>query len=235
MPITTLPTPPSRADAANFSSRADAFFAALPNFVAEFNALVPVAVAGSVTGSLTVSGNVGIGGASASIPLNVIDAQSTSGTHALSVKVGAYPTEQAFAVRSDSFVQLESTYAHNTSGASANVVIGLGGYLYRATSSRKYKREITDMAHGLAEVLALRPVTFQCLGKQDSNTIYGGLIAEEVHAAGLTEFVEYGTDKEPDALHYGNMVALAFKAIQEQQSLIVVLTARIAALEPAAA
>jgi hypothetical protein len=38
MTITALPTPPSRADAANFSTRADVFLAALPTFVTEANA-----------------------------------------------------------------------------------------------------------------------------------------------------------------------------------------------------
>ena len=39
MPITPLPTPPSRSDTANFSTRSDAFLAALPTFVTEANAL----------------------------------------------------------------------------------------------------------------------------------------------------------------------------------------------------
>ena len=39
MPMTALPTPPSRADSSNFSSRADALFTALPGFVTEANAL----------------------------------------------------------------------------------------------------------------------------------------------------------------------------------------------------
>lgn len=39
MPITALPTPPSRDDPANFSSRADAFLGALPAFGTEANAL----------------------------------------------------------------------------------------------------------------------------------------------------------------------------------------------------
>jgi hypothetical protein len=57
------------------------------------------------------------------------------------------------------------------------------------------------------------------------------LIAEEVHDAGLTEFVAYNDDNEPDALAYGNMVSLCIKAIQEQQATITALEARIAALE----
>ena len=64
MPITALPTPPSRADSVNFATRADAFFAALPAFVAEFNALVPAAVAGAVTGSFSVTQNCNFGSAS---------------------------------------------------------------------------------------------------------------------------------------------------------------------------
>ena len=39
MPITALPTPPTRADATNFNARADAFLVALPNFAAQANAL----------------------------------------------------------------------------------------------------------------------------------------------------------------------------------------------------
>lgn len=39
MPITALPTPPSRNDPTNFSTRADAFMAALPTFATEANAL----------------------------------------------------------------------------------------------------------------------------------------------------------------------------------------------------
>ena len=54
--------------------------------------------------------------------------------------------------------------------------------------------------------------------------MFGGLIAEEVHDAGLTEFVAYDKEGRPDALHYGNMVALLVKAIQE-------LEAKVAALE----
>ena len=62
-------------------------------------------------------------------------------------------------------------------------------------------------------------------------TLFGGLIAEEVHDVGLTEFVQYNEEGEPDALAYSNMVSLCIKAIQEQQTLIESLTARIAALE----
>ena len=52
-----------------------------------------------------------------------------------------------------------------------------------------------------------------------------------MHDVGLTESVEYNDDNEPDALRYPHMVSLCIKAIQEQQTLIESLTARIETLE----
>jgi hypothetical protein len=117
----------------------------------------------------------------------------------------------------------------NTTASAANVHILASGVLVRSTSSQKYKNTINDATHGLTELLALRPVTYK--GNNDGDTIFGGLIAEEVHDAGLTEFVQYNDDGEPEALAYGNMVSLCIKAIQEQQTTITALEARIAALE----
>jgi|DEB0MinimDraft_10_1074344.scaffolds.fasta_scaffold10585_3 hypothetical protein len=123
-----------------------------------------------------------------------------------------------------------------TTGSGANVFINSEGLFFRSTSSRRYKNSIQDTTHGLAELLTLRPVTFKT--NEDGDKIYGGLIAEEVHEAGLTEFVQYNDENQPDALDYGNMVSLCIKAVQEQQTLIEsqqsqidVLTARIEALE----
>ena len=122
----------------------------------------------------------------------------------------------------------EGSYT-NTTGSAANVHILSSGVLVRSTSSLRYKNTINDATHGLTELLALRPVTYK--GNNDGDTIFGGLIAEEVHDAGLTEFVQYNDDGQPDALAYGNMVSLCIKAIQEQQTTITALEARIAALE----
>ena len=107
-----------------------------------------------------------------------------------------------------------------TIGSAANLVVNTDGYLYKSTSSRRYKNTITDATHGLTELLTLRPVTYKGNSDADGDTVYGGLIAEEVHDAGLTEFVVYNEDDEPDALAYSNMVSLCVKAIQEQQALI---------------
>lgn len=92
--------------------------------------------------------------------------------------------------------------------------------LYRSTSSLKYKTDIRNYNKGIAEVLQMRPVYYKGKGKNDNNKDFAGLIAEEIHDLGLTEFVQYAQDGTPDALAYQNMVALLVKAIQEQQQQI---------------
>ncbi len=139
-------------------------------------------------------------------------------------------------IRSDGAISfgLDSASPYNNqAGGSANAILLSNGYLTRTGSSLRYKKDIADATWGLTEVKQLRPVTFKSnrTGEFADDKTYGGLIAEEVHALGLTDFVDYNDDDEPDALHYANMVSLLTKAIQEQQDIIDSLTARIEDLE----
>ena len=131
---------------------------------------------------------------------------------------------------SNGLLYVPSAYSVTTSSA-ANMYVQSDGAFYRSTSSKRYKNTIEDATHGLADLLKLRSVTYK--GNNDGDFIFGGLIAEEVHDAGLTEFVQYNDDDEPDALSYGNMVSLCIKAIQEQQEQIKTLEAKVKALESA--
>lgn len=114
---------------------------------------------------------------------------------------------------------------HTTSGGTA-VVIDAGHIVQKQTSSLKYKTDVQDYPKGLATVKQLRPVQYK--GINDGDKIFAGLIAEEVHDAGLTEFVVYDSNNEPEALAYGNMVALAFKAIQELSAEVEALKTQLA-------
>lgn len=131
---------------------------------------------------------------------------------------GAYIADAIFINRSDGYINIPGVYAETTASA-ANVFVGTDGSLRRSTSSLRYKINVEDMTYGLKDVLALRPVTYSPKpnGENDDilDTRYGGLIAEEVDAAGLKEFVGYNDEGQPDSLHYGHMVALCIKAIQE--------------------
>jgi len=121
-------------------------------------------------------------------------------------------SQYSFALATNGLPRFPTSYS-TTTGAGANMYIQSNGAFYRSTSSRRYKNTIEDATHGLSDLLKLRSVTYK--GNEDGDTVFGGLIAEEVHDAGLTEFVQYNDDNEPDALSYGNMVSLCVKAIQE--------------------
>ena len=105
------------------------------------------------------------------------------------------------------------------------MVVSSTGAVRRSTSSVRYKKDIADATWGLADVLKLRPVTFKsnATGEEADDQTYGGLIAEEVHDAGLTEFVVYDEEDRPDALHYPHMIALCVKAIQELSAKVTTL------------
>jgi hypothetical protein len=186
------------------------------------------------------SGNVGIGTTSYTEKLQVkgaIGFEASNSTNRWGVYTytdntfrlnynGAGADE--FLISSSGIIQSSPTYAQTTSN-SANMVVRSSGDFERSTSSRRYKNTITDATKGLEELKALRPVNYK--GNNDGETVFYGLIAEEVHDAGFTEFVEYNNENEPDALRYPHMVALCIKAIQEQQTLIETLQAKVEALE----
>jgi hypothetical protein len=173
------------------------------------------------------SGNLLIGTTSTNGRLTINGIDSTSSNNSFVARNSA--STVLIQARNDGFVFLPTTY-NNTLGVSANLFVNSDGSLYRATSSLKYKKDVVDSRFGLADALKLRPVNYKDKSS-NNNSLYGGLIAEEVHEAGLTEFVMYAEDGTPDALHYGNMVSLCIKAIQEQQAMIEELKAKVAALE----
>jgi hypothetical protein len=109
---------------------------------------------------------------------------------------------------------------NNTSGGTANLIVTSSGSLERATSSLKYKKNVEDYTKGLTEVMQLRPVTYESKNPREEGVTFAGLIAEDIHELGLTEFVQYAEDGSPDALSYSNMVALLIKGMQEQQKQI---------------
>ncbi len=178
------------------------------------------------SGNLLVGTTAGVGGERVSI----VSSGNTGATWAFYLRNSS--NTQLFSVLSDGLISTGVAAAspyNNTTGVGTNMVVGSDGFLYRSTSSIKYKTDVNDAPYGLAELLTLRPVTYK--GKNDGEKVFGGLIAEEVHEAGLTEFVQYAEDGSPDALAYGNMVSLCIKAIQEQQALIQDLTTRLTTLE----
>ena len=184
----------------------------------------PITTFATAAMTLDASGNLSVGATPTGDRRLEIKSAGTSNT-----SFAAHFRDSAdtllFHVRSDGYFNTgQGTLSpyNNTTASAANMFVDSSGFVYRSTSSLKYKTDVKDSIHGLADVLKLRSVTYKA--KNGDDTVFGGLIAEEVHAAGLTEFVAYAPDKTPDSINYGNMVALLVSAIKE-------LTARVQTLE----
>lgn len=163
---------------------------------------------------IDTSGNLLVGTTSASGRITSKTTTTDNTTYPIFLQNSAGSTVGFF--RSDGNLNtgtLAASPYNNTTAAAANMYVSPSGDVLRSTSSLRYKENVQDATHGLADILKLRAVTYK--GKNDGDTVFGGLIAEEVHDAGLTQFVQYAEDGSPDALAYGNMVSLCIKAIQE--------------------
>ena len=127
---------------------------------------------------------------------------------------------------------LTAPYSYSdTTASAADVNIGVNGTFRRSTSSAKYKRDIETLPYDPVAFRALRPVTYRSKVDNDGNRIYGGLIAEEVHAAGYTPFVAYNAAGQPESVMYPHFVAVLIGALHDAQDKIAALETRVAALE----
>jgi hypothetical protein len=172
---------------------------------------------------------LGSGNSHASAKLVIQGTGNTSGTNSVYIKNS--DETPLLVLRNDGvfYTGTDGASPYNlTTSSNANVVVTSDGVLRRSTSSVRYKKDIADATFGLADVLKLKPKTFKnnATGEFADDKTYAGFTAEDIHDLGLTEFVQYNEANQPDALAYGNMVALMAKAIQE-------LNAKVAALEAA--
>jgi hypothetical protein len=72
--------------------------------------------------------------------------------------------------------------------------------VFKAASSLRYKKDVVPLSFNeLSPILKLTPVRFKW---KNNNKPSVGLIAEEVDSVGLTDFVTYNKNGEPDGISY---------------------------------
>ena len=173
-------------------------------------------------------------GRTASSNVRVYSRGGTTGSGAFSYYGENSAGTGCFGIRDDGafFSGAASLSPYNlTTAAAANLVVAADYYLYRSTSSARYKKNIVDYDRGLDAIMSLRPVYYEGRGEIDEGKRFAGFVAEEVYDAGLTEFVVLDEEGKPDALHYGNMNALLVSALQEALYHITILIKRVNELE----
>lgn len=110
-----------------------------------------------------------------------------------------------------------------TTGSAANLYAsGPGGALARSTSSRRYKRDVQDLATDWRVLLAMRPVSYRGKNTNDGDTQFPGFVAEEV-AAVAPLFATYDTDGRPDYVMYDRLTTLLVAGMQAHEKRLATL------------
>ena len=143
------------------------------------------------------------------------------------------PTER-FYLYSNGYVRAPGVYALTTATA-ADVRVDSAGYLYRSTSSIRYKKDVETIQDGYADaILNARPVWFRSLSEKDNpDWGYWGFIAEEVEQID-PRLCTYGEDEEGnqrvESVQYDRFVPHLLNLIKRQGEAIAELQAEVAAL-----
>jgi hypothetical protein len=127
-------------------------------------------------------------------------------------------------------------FAYNGTGIGSITQNGTTAVAFNTTSDHRLKINVKPLAGGLAKVLALEPSAFDWVdGRPDD-----GFIADKLQqvlpnvVTGEKDAVDENGGPVYQQVDYARIVPTLTAAIQEQQTLITSLTARIAALEGAA-
>lgn len=147
------------------------------------------------------------------------------------------PTER-MQITGSGAVFMPDVYADTVTGR--DLYIASDGQLGYVSSTRASKTNIQDLSD-VSWLYSLNPVSFQYRVKNEDDTYSDeaqpqpeyGLIAEDVELVNpdLVFYDETENGRELRGIQYSRLIAPLLKAIQEQQSLITDLTARVAELE----
>ena len=124
-----------------------------------------------------------------------------------------------------------------TSSQSPNVYINSSGTFKKSTSALKYKTDVRDLES--IDISSFRPVRYKSnIAEDETNEDFIGFIADDFHDAGLTELVSYGEPDENgnpvvEGFNYDRVTAVLTKALQDANTKIEALEARIKTLEDA--
>jgi hypothetical protein len=132
-------------------------------------------------------------------------------------------------------INSSDVYSQAVSGrtvlVSSNLTLGT------SASSRKVKENIVDYTDLTKRILNINPVTFDYKAEyieedsQDTRFNQFGLIAEDMHDAGLNHLVHYDKNNQPEAINYTMLAVELLGVIKQQETAIASLTARIDTLE----
>ena len=190
-----------------------------------------------ITGSLTTTSNLSIGGVvtltngtSNRITWGTVGvAAPTLTSYSAGVKLVLY--DNIGVSNAGYTIGIEAGTMFFTTGVTADAYKWYGGTTQAATlsgtgtftcisltetSSKRYKENINTLDNALYKVICLRGVSYN---RKENTTKEIGVIAEEVEQI-LPEVINYNKENQADSVSYGRLTAVLIEAIKEQQQQI---------------
>jgi len=187
------------------------------------------------------SGNVGIGTAGVSTTARLAVTDSKTGTEASPhIAIGGngyggfhWLDTSAYYIGQNS--NSRSLRIYSGSNEAVGAQLGAGGTSFGTYSDERLKKDITDLTNGLNKILALRPVNFKYKSDADDYRNRIGIIAQSI-VGQVDEALDQTKITADDETQYYNvryqdLIPVLVKGMQEQQTKIEELEARITALE----
>lgn len=184
------------------------------------------AIGANALANTTGSGNIGIG----------LDACGNTTTGSVNICIGSPGVVgESSTIRIGTIGIQTATFVAGISGATSpggvGVFINGNGQLGTATSSRRFKEDIRDIAEESDGLMRLRPVAFRYKPQIDPTGLAQyGLIAEEV-ADVYPDLVVYDREGRPETVRYHLVNALLLNEVQNQHREIDELRKRLTRLE----
>lgn len=98
-------------------------------------------------------------------------------------------------------------------------------------SSRDEKKNIEPLSYTAEQILSVEPVQYHYNTEDDASPKHAGMIAEDLHDAGLHGYVSYDKEGKPATINYEFYVSALQQVVRHQADQIASLSARLDALE----
>jgi hypothetical protein len=127
------------------------------------------------------------------------------------------------------------TYSNEITTTRRAVWISSGGEFGYQLSTRTKKQDIAAANLNVDSILSIEPKKFRYIKAVEElgsdAPVEVGMIAEDLHDAGLTDFVDYGSSGDVEGIHYSNYVVALQAVARDQAAKIAALTDRLDILE----